>query len=334
MAHCQITPQSRRIRCLEVAQFELKIEHQVLRTLKAVAPVRGRWLLALSGGVDSMVLAQILCKWRRQLKVQPLVAYVHHGIAGDLGYRRESREFVRQWAKQHRLTFVTNCHWQQLEIQGEADLRDFRYRCLQRWRRELNCTQIVLGHHRDDLLETRLLRLIRGVGHGGLRAMDVCREYKLRPLLEMSRQEILTYAQSCGLEWIEDSSNQNTEAALRNWLRHDWLPRLENRQPGSAKSLSRSLELLLEDEASSSHTSADAHRNHVGLRRKDLRQAPLRLRQATIVNYLRGQGLQSFTRTHVEEILKRLNSPRRNFWFELLGLRFEVSPDLVWASRV
>jgi tRNA(Ile)-lysidine synthase len=301
------------------------LEHRVLDVLKDSAAPRGRWLLAVSGGVDSMVLADVLWRWRRYLKIEIVVAHVHHGDAHNSEYRDRARAGVRAWCKQHRVRFVHNVRAPSLK-NSETELREYRRLCLRRWRRELECECIVFAHHRDDLLETQILRLIRGSGPGGMRAMDVLKASRLRPLLNFARAELLEYARARKLEWCEDPTNADAAEALRNWVRHEWLPLLEQRQPGASKSLARSLSLLAQDSPGLPLNS------FVGLRRKLLGQVSPPQRRTVVANYLRALGLQGYGRAHIEEIVKRLRDRRREFEFTVCGCVFRVTPDLVWAS--
>jgi tRNA(Ile)-lysidine synthase len=313
-----------------VGRLELSLEHKVLQTLRLEPLPPGRCLLAVSGGLDSMVLAEILWRWRRYLKIEIIIAHVHHGQDGDPGvmaFRDQARRGVRAWCRRHRVKFISN-RTPPFGLKSEADWRRLRLGALQRWRRELGAGAIVLAHHRDDLTETRLLRLIRGSGPQGLMGMRLKRGVFWRPLLELSRAELVAYAERRRLRWIDDPSNGDQRAALRNWLRHDWLPRLERRQSGAAKALARSLENLAA-EATDVELS-----DYVGLRRAALDPLTPAGRRAAVAGFLRALGCEDYGRSHVSEFLKRLNAGRERFEFEMAGFLFRVTSELVWASRV
>ena len=108
---------------------------------------------------------------------------------------------------------------------------------------------LLLAHHKDDQLETLLLRLNRGAGIKGLSAMQKSRTigagHIYRPLLDFGRNSLEEFAKSEGLDWIEDSSNKDTSVD-RNFLRHEILPRIESRWPNYRESWSKSLALLSE----------------------------------------------------------------------------------------
>ncbi|MFN9067661.1 MAG: tRNA lysidine(34) synthetase TilS, partial [Bdellovibrionales bacterium] len=128
---------------------------------------------------------------------------------------------------------------------GEAEARDFRRSVL--FARAKN-SWILMAHHRDDLLETRLMRLIRGTGPQGLKSMQIKKGVLIRPFLETSAQELKHYLKTKNKDWLEDPSNQDSRY-LRNWLRNHWIPALEARQPGAAKRLSLSLESLSQNKS-------------------------------------------------------------------------------------
>lgn len=313
-----------------MSRLDLAIEQKVFRIVKEMGREQKprRVLLALSGGADSMVLAEILWKWQKGLGLELVVATVHHGLAASSvqnEFRDRARDLVRGWARARRVKFVTNHAAPPLS--SEADCREFRNRCLNRWSRELDCEWIAFAHHQDDLLETRLIRLIRGSGGQGLRSMAALSGKKFRPLLLLSAREIREYARVKKLKFLNDPSNMESDI-LRNWVRREWLPLLENQRPGSVTALARSLETIVPP------TRDFDLAPFVGLRRDLLLNAPTLERKALVAQYLKALGLKGYAQTHVEEILKRLNTSRKNLSFEMLGLRFNVSADFFWASRL
>ena len=296
---------------------DLAFEHKILNALKK-RTLPKRWLLAVSGGVDSMVLAEFCRKWQRGLGCELALAHVHHGLDGKSDrFRNRAQKLVKRWAQEHDLVLFTN-RPEKLVLRSEAELREYRHAWLEKWKPGFDV--VVYAHHSDDLLETRLLRLIRGTGPGGLKAMRVLQSGKLRPLLSVSRAEIEGYAKARALKWCDDPSNQRTET-LRNWLRHDWLPRLEHRQKGATQALHRSLSLL------SHHQPISRVANHVGVRRDSVNER-------VVAEYLQALGLRNYGRSHVQEILKRIDTRQKNLSFKMLGVVFVVTPDFLRASRV
>lgn len=316
-----------------MAREDLAFEHRVLKPLKALKNPPRRWLLAVSGGADSMALAEFTRRWRRGLGLEKLiVAHVHHGLKGPMKqvrFRTQAQARLRDWCNSHAIEFITNTP-EKIALVSEKELRDYRHKALEEWRASLDLDVVVFAHHADDLLETRLMRLIRGTGGFGLRAMRLYGARKLRPFLSVSRLEIENYLRSCGLEWSEDPSNFQHEA-FRNWLRHEWLSSLEKRQPGAVKSLSRSLELISRTQRLKTRVDIDLN---AGVRREVINNASSLEREELITVYLRGLGLNNYGQSHVREILKRVDTRKKNLTFEVLGVVFEVTPDFLRASRV
>lgn len=314
-----------------MSRQDLAFEHLVLKPLQRRKAFPRRWLLAVSGGVDSMVLAEFTLKWSRYLGVEFAVAHVHHGLDVPLSqreFRAQARSLVELWCVKNGIPFLTNTP-ENIRLRSEDELRRYREKCLEKWRHDFEC--VVYAHHSDDLLETRLLRLIRGTGPEGLKAMRLWNGKKLRPLLGVSRAQIEAYARVKSLEWCEDPTNAQAHA-LRNWVRREWLPLLEQRQKGATRSLARSLSLLAR---SREKKSAESHAvSNAGVRRKDINSASFSERESLIAEYLRSQGFNNYAQTHVHEILKRIDTRRKHLKFKMLGVVFEVTPDLLRASRV
>lgn len=294
----------------------LRFEHKVIQPLKAFGG--GDWLVAVSGGVDSLVLAEVIFRWARLLKIRMRVAHVHHGLGARRRYRDRAQKAVAAWCAERKVPFLTN-QAENVDLASEADLRDYRLKLLRAWSE--GSDHVLFAHHRDDLLETRLMRLIRGTGAFGLRGMQLKRGKALRPLLECSRAEIENYARLRKLKFIADPSNEKTQA-LRNWVRKIWLPQLEKKRPGASAALARSLEILSEN-------AVVEPKVDVGLRRDFMRGISLPEREKAVANYLRSLGLKNYGRRHVREVLKRMDNVQKNPTFRMLGVVFEVTPDLL-----
>lgn len=313
-----------------MTRLDLAIEQKILRELRTISILPQRVVMALSGGVDSMVMAEILSKWQVGLGLELSVSHIHHGVhpcPDQSRYRLQAQNFVKDWAVRHNLKFFTNLNLPKSELKGELVLRQHRLKLLKTWSEEWIADAVALAHHQDDLLETRMLRLTRGSGPQGLRSMSHLRGGKWRPLLGLSRAEIEAYAHYKKLTWIEDPSNQQSHM-LRNWLRQEWLPALEQKRPGAMNALARSLESL-----------APLPKDfdlapYVGLRRELLLNASGPVQRELLAQYLKGLVHGDYSHRHVQEIIKRLQSKRKNLEFEMLGLRFIVTVDFMWASRV
>lgn len=169
--------------------------------------------VAVSGGVDSVVLLHLMINWAKKGKfLIPTVLTVNHGLRLE---SQEEAHFVVSYAKElgAKESFILN--WEKKNIKGNIQLqaRKARYKLLAEWCKNHNIEYLFVAHHKDDQAETFLLRLERGSGVDGLSSMD----YKsflngiciLRPLLNFSRSEIEKYANLHQLRWIEDRSNRD-----------------------------------------------------------------------------------------------------------------------------
>lgn len=217
-----------------------EILRQQLRELEAVAGKPSRYVVAFSGGLDSTVLLHALASLREVLEIPLLAIHVDHGLQEDSG---AWSEHCRSTAEQLGIDYLCRAVTVQLESgKGpEASARDARYAALHD---ELSRNDWLLSaHHREDQAETLLLNLIRGSGPAGMAGIGAIRRFGpgwlARPLLGRSRAELLEYANSEALRWLDDPSNADRRFD-RNFLRHDVLPRLKSRWPDVSTRLHRS----------------------------------------------------------------------------------------------
>ena len=202
-------------------------------------------IVAISGGLDSVVLLDLLKELRSPCKLKLYPLYIHHGFSTNKdiqNYRDKAKHFVHHLSQSYDLKFLCPKAPKNL-LKSEEDFRNFRRSHFENLLKQKTVDVIALAHNSNDLLETRLLQLIRGSGEKGLKGMQIWEAPYLRPLLAFSRHEIKNYALQNKLQWLEDPSNKDNRY-LRNWIRNKWLMDLENKTTGSVKSLSRSLEAL------------------------------------------------------------------------------------------
>lgn len=293
-----------------------KLEHRIWDELKSAGLLEQKILVACSGGADSMALLRVLAQIRPS--AQLAVAYVHHGDGEGL-YRDEAEAFVAAQAKSLGLSFGRRRH-RGPRLESEAELRAFRRSALREMAVEVGADLIALGHHQQDLFETRLLRLIRGVGEEGWRAMAVLRPPWYRPLLTTSREELRKYLQTIGSPWMDDPSNRDPRF-LRNWLRWQWLPQLEDRAPGASAAMSRSFEGLVEGlDRNSPRKSLPSGTT---LERSLWFTASPPERRRWVAEALKRIGARA-TRGQLEEITRRLDNRRGEYTFRMKGSQWTV----------
>lgn len=177
------------------------------------------YLVAVSGGVDSVVLLDMLASEKSH---RLIVAHFDHGIRDDSA---ADARFVQELAKQYHLPFVTTRE-ELGKGTSEETARVRRYAFLNAQAKEFSAT-IVTAHHQDDILETIAINVARGTGWRGLSVFD--NEKVIRPLLFLTKEKIREYARLKRLEWVEDSTNGET-VYLRNRLRRKIAARLTEDQ--------------------------------------------------------------------------------------------------------
>lgn len=207
-----------------------------------------RVVVAVSGGVDSVVLLHCLLRLREEWSLALHVAHFDHRLRES---SRQDARFVEELAASWDVP-VTTRSWEGKGRRGrslQAEARSARYRFLEETATLGGATKVALAHHRDDQAETVLLHLLRGSGLRGLRGMLPLREGRfIRPLLDVGREEIERYAKRHHLSFVEDPSNQNTRY-LRNRIRWHLLPLLQREyNPAIARVLARMATSLAEDD--------------------------------------------------------------------------------------
>jgi tRNA(Ile)-lysidine synthase len=219
--------------------LELKLE-EFVRFHHLIAP-KQTVLLAVSGGIDSMVMLHIVSRLRERLGVQIALVHVNHQLRGEESMGDE--QFVRENSVAYGIFF----HCERVDVVSYADehgfskqiaARQLRYACFERVRQQAGAQSVATAHHADDNAETVLLNILRGTGIHGLAGIPIKRELGciIRPLLFTTRKEIEMYAIENGVKYRNDSSNMSL-AYRRNLLRHSILPPLVKRVPHIVKTL-------------------------------------------------------------------------------------------------
>ena len=199
-------------------------------------------ILALSGGIDSMVLADLLLK----AKVEFVAAHCNFHLRG---HESDGDDwFVRKFAEKHGIQcfvkhFETEKYAANHGISIEMAARDLRYAWFEQLRQQLGYDKIAVAHHADDQAETFFINLLRGAGLNGLKGMRPQNGVIIRPLLWASREQIRKYAVENHIVWREDHTNVES-VYLRNRIRNQLLPVFDELQPEARKGLYKSLEHL------------------------------------------------------------------------------------------
>jgi tRNA(Ile)-lysidine synthase len=217
------------------------LSEMVGKVLKEAGLQGGTIALGLSGGMDSVVLLDVLARLRASGDFRLCAVHVNHQISVNAGaWEKFCESLCRDWQidfEAHRVSVIATG-------QGiEAEARRLRYEVFE----GVRCDAIALAHHADDQVETFLLQLLRGAGPKGLAAMPAIRPLRegaiegkrlVRPLLDISRAQLKHHAALRQLSWVEDESNSDARYD-RNFLRKEILTRLETRFPAYRETLTR-----------------------------------------------------------------------------------------------
>lgn len=317
------------------------LDHHVWKLLKANGLQKQKILVALSGGVDSLALLLVLAKIHKGAgkaaghgsgHKKLAAAYFHHGEGPNQEYRDKALKFCQKVCLKNGVEFFSLKASR--TARSEAEHRASRYEALQSLMATEGFSVLSLGHHQDDLLETRLLRLIRGTGAQGLQAMEIFKDNKFRPFLQISKKELKAYLRLEKQRALEDPSNKSSDKKtdpLRNWLRQDWLKALEKRQKGGVESLSRSLETLSQELSGSTQDlllENEAYRTQ-GLSRGFYLCLSPQQQKRLLAQYLWSLQMKNFSQSHLEEIQKRLDNPQKVFTLKVAGCLWEINAEQI-----
>lgn len=201
-------------------------------------------LIAVSGGVDSMVLLDLM----RQLNYSIHVAHCNFNLRA-----RESdldEEFVKEYCETHQIPFfVTSFETKEIAAERKISIqmaaRELRYEWFAELQKEHGLDRLITAHHLNDQVETFFIHLIRGSGLRGLSGIPIKTEWIARPLSFSTKAEVREYAAQKNIKFREDASNQD-DKYLRNKIRLDIIPELEELNPTFIQNAQKSMSLIQE----------------------------------------------------------------------------------------
>ncbi len=202
--------------------------------------------VAVSGGVDSMVLLNCLCELRGKMEIRIIACHMEHGIRGQQS--KKDMDFVIEQCEKLGIECITErvdvpAIAESAGLSVETAARQVRYEFLDRQGADF----IATAHHMDDMAETVIMNLVRGSGLSGLCGIPEARGRYIRPMLGISRSEIEEYAKKNKTDYVNDETNDDT-AYTRNYIRKEIIPRFKVINEAAVANILRTTRLLAEDE--------------------------------------------------------------------------------------
>lgn len=304
-----------------------KLEHLLYQKIKERKWQSENFLICVSGGRDSMALLWALARVLPAEQIQ--VFHFHHGPGSLLAMRDRYLRLVQKECENLKIKFIYKKS--EKALAGEQQMRDARKQAVL----SVKGSQIVvMAHHAQDLLETRLIRLIRGTGAQGLMAMRDWNGQVFRPWLEVSRPEIDEYVKLQKINFIEDPSNRDP-VWMRNWLRHQWLAQLESYRPGAVGRLQKSLEII-----SNSLSSLDIiSSNTLGLDGDGIQRhiyislAPSEQTRVLALLFLK-KNIRDFKASQIFEIRKQLDKSANELILKFKFVHVHANAKRIWLEIV
>lgn len=285
------------------------------------------YFIALSGGLDSVVLLSLCYEIRKLFPISLRVIHVNHGFSI---HAEQWAEKCANLCKEYSIDYSVHSI-KRINHQGNLEevARNVRY---QLFASLLADEDILLtAHHQDDQAETLFIQLLRGSGPKGLSAMPVmksfARGFHARPLLNFSRQLLKDYADQKKLNWIEDESNQNIKLT-RNLIRHEIMPIIKTHFPHAVSAFSRSakhcaeLQHLLEDYVIAEWSSFQGS-EQATLSVAKLRTLPVAKQKLILRTWILSGGFKL-------PDYKKLNTIQQ----QMIGARWDKNPEIHWDNVI
>ncbi len=308
----------------------------------------GTYVVAVSGGVDSMALLDLLAKQspvasyqssdatdNRQLttddsgRIRLVVAHFDHGIRDDSA---EDRKLVQAAAERYGLPFAYEEG--RLGVQAsEAAARTARYDFLERVRQKYHANAIITAHHQDDVLETAILNILRGTGRKGLTSL-ASRPGIIRPLLEMPKTVLRDYALEQSIAWREDTTNTD-DRYLRNYIRHHLLTRLNAAARAQLLAIIQSAHTTNQELDRQLFGLLDIQPAAELLDRRLFTQLPHNVAKELLASWFRRHGIQNFNAKTLERVTIAAKIQRPGAIVDVMdGQAVRITKDSLALMRV
>ncbi len=299
-------------------------------------------LLAVSGGVDSVVMARLF----KETGYHAGIAHCNFQLRGEESERDEA--FVRNMAAAlelplHVVKFDTNAYVEEHRVTIQVAARELRYRWLEEIRAANGYAFVATAHHMQDSVETALMNFAKGTGIAGLHGILPKQERLVRPLLFAEKDRLVAYAAMNNISFVEDSSNI-TDKYTRNYFRHQVIPRLQEAFPGVVKNMAGTIERMKEAETLYQEALAK-HRKRLLFQQGNTWMIPVgKLQKTAPLQTIAWELFRAFgcTSAQTQQVLSLLESESGRFvdtgshrivrnrqWLLITPLATEVSPLVV-----
>ncbi|MEN1760916.1 tRNA lysidine(34) synthetase TilS [Anoxynatronum sibiricum] len=316
------------------------IENKILQS--ALFQPGDRILVGLSGGPDSVCLLHALVMLGKKWPLTLYAAHLNHNLRGMAANRDAA--FAMRFARQMGIHCVVKSEdvgtvAQEKRLSVETAARLCRYAFLNDVAERIEADWIAVAHHQNDQAETLLMNLLRGSGLKGLGGMAPCNGKVIRPLLDVSRDEVMAYCTHHQLDFCQDETNEMPEAT-RNKIRLELLPHLAAFNPEIVSNLGRTATLLREDEAALNQLAEEAmntqaYQEESGCQYEN--EALTRLPDALLSRVLRKTWQQMTTTTHtltyrqVKQAVEMIRNPVQEKWLHWPG---DVYVKITWKKTI
>jgi tRNA(Ile)-lysidine synthase len=323
--------------------FDMK---NLVKTIQDFAFQKDLWekgskiVLGVSGGPDSVCLLDIFAKLAPKHGFQLHIAHVNYGLRGKDSKKDEL--FVRNLGEKYGIeASVLKSQKSLYKGNLEESLRQIRYDFFEKTRAKLDFDLIAVAHNRDDQAETVLMRVIRGSGLQGLAAMRAKNGNIIRPLLQISRMDILVYAKQNKLDYRVDKSNADTKF-MRNKIRHKLIPYLEKNFNPSIKKTMAKWSIAVADDYAFINESAERFDKSICKNRcnhfsaKAFSFLSVSIQRQVLRNVLKktNSSLLDAENGQIEEMIKVIRSTKsKNQKASIGGLNISKKGDKVILSR-
>jgi tRNA(Ile)-lysidine synthase len=310
------------------------VEHQVWNKLKEHQlenePV---YLLAVSGGLDSMVLLQVMKKIKPQAKL--VMMHYHHGPGSNLKYRDECVDLLNKVQSDQLILEVGKSV---LELNSENEFREARLAFFEKIKSKYNVSYYFTAHHLDDVLETRLIKMIRGTGLEGLEAFEEWNQKCMRPFFEMNKSALQKYAHENQVSWLDDPTNLENDY-LRNWIRNVWLPQLDQKMPGGLENIAKSLQNMINESASGWDRYAEESPRYVtridqtiSIDRSWFFSFNTKDQLIVLIRVINESFQCGFSTNQIKEVLKRLDKNQNEHIFNVASINWVINAQTIMLT--